>query len=214
MKLKEPTTICKLCFSEFYSNSFPHLFNKKTFICNQCRTKIKPHFIKFKIDDINCMSIYEYDDFFKTLIYQFKGCNDIELAPIFLYEYSFYLSIKYLGYYMVYVPSYFQDNIDRGFNHVIEIFKFLKLKKIDILNKCKRIKQADFTIKERENIGEYLNIKNNVNLKDKRILIVDDICTSGNTLRACIELIKKCNPKTIKCLVICKVRTNQTENIN
>lgn len=199
--------ICKLCFKEFHVNSFNHLFNKKTYICNQCKNKIVPRFNIFKIDGVKCFSIYDYDDFFKSLIYQFKGCKDIELAPIFLYDYRLFLQFKYLGYHMVLVPSYYQDDIDRGFNHVNEIFKFIKLKKLNILTKTSHIKQSDGTIQQREKIGDHLAIDKNVDLTNKRILLVDDISTSGNTLKACIKLLKEHNAKKIQCLVICKVKS-------
>lgn len=41
-------------------------------------------------------------------------------------------------------------------------------------------------------------------IKNKKILICDDICTTGSTLKAIIELVKKGNPKDIKILVVAK----------
>ena len=40
-------------------------------------------------------------------------------------------------------------------------------------------------------------------MRGKRILIVDDVISTGSSIKACLELIKKGNPKRIKCLVIC-----------
>ncbi len=203
--------ICKLCFNEFHIDSFAHLLNKKTYVCNKCKKKMIPQFNVFKIEGIKCLSIYDYDDVLKSLIYQLKGCKDIEIAPIFLNEYRYYIKLKYFGYHIVEVPSYFQDDLNRGFNHVDEIFKFIKLKKLKILKKNTHIKQSDGTIQQREKIGDYLSIENNVDLSNKRILLVDDICTSGNTLKACIKLLKNHNAKKIQCLVICKVKSSNNK---
>ena len=42
-------------------------------------------------------------------------------------------------------------------------------------------------------------------VKNKRILLIDDVVTTGSTLKASIDLIKKGSPKDIKILVLAKV---------
>ena len=50
-------------------------------------------------------------------------------------------------------------------------------------------------------------VKNDVQLK--RVLLVDDIYTTGSTIKACISLLKSLNPMKIKVLVLCKVQHNE-----
>ncbi len=84
MRLKEPTRICKICFKEFEVNSTRTLFSKSIHVCDSCFKKYKAKFIEFKINNVKGIAIYEYDDNIRELIYQFKGCYDIEQGGLFL----------------------------------------------------------------------------------------------------------------------------------
>lgn len=148
------------------------------------------------------MAIYRYNNFFKSLLYQFKGCYDIELRDVFLEKQAFYLRIKYFGYYLVYIPSSFEDDKKRGFNHVEEIFKLLNLKYIKLLRKKYHFKQSDLSKKEREKIIDKLEIIDGFRVKDKKILLVDDVLTTGSSIKSAIRLITKYQPKDIKVLVL------------
>ena len=103
------------------------------------------------------------------------------------------------------VPSYSDDDVVREFNHVEEAFKSLNMRYLKLIEKTERVKQSDRHQKERENIGDFLRISQNENLKGKKILLVDDIFTTGSTIKACLKLLKSLNPKKIKVLVLCKV---------
>lgn len=152
------------------------------------------------------MAMYYYDTTLRGLIYQLKGCFDIELAKSFLSTYAFELKMMYFNRYIVYAPSYEEDNKIRGFNHVEEIFKVLKLKPLDILKKTEHHKQSDQSLKQRDEIKKYLKVDYNGDLQGKHILLVDDIYTTGSTIRACLNLLKELHPKSIKILVLCKTK--------
>ena len=85
----------------------------------------------------------------------------------------------------------------------MEMYSILGLKMLTIIHKTKQIKQADLTSEERKKIGDVLII-DDVDLTNKKILIVDDVFTTGSTIRAMIKLIKSKNPKDIKVLVMAK----------
>lgn len=74
---------------------------------------------------------------------------------------------------------------------------------IKCIHKTEDIKQSDQTFEGRKDIKNYLKI-DNVDLSKKKILIVDDVFTTGSTVTAMIELIKSKNPKKIKVLVMSK----------
>ena len=65
-------------------------------------------------------------------------------------------------------------------------------------------KQSDLSYQNRLKSIKNFSIKNDVDLTNKKILLVDDIYTSGTTIEACYNLIKKLKPKNIKVLVLAK----------
>ena len=59
------------------------------------------------------------------------------------------------------------------------------------------------TTKEREKIGDYLVI-DDVDLSNKKILLVDDVYTTGSTIKSMIKLVKQKGAKKIKVLLMLK----------
>ena len=194
---------CKLCFEKIHFNGINALI-KNRMICQKCYNGFELINKKEYINGIEVRYLYDYNDFLKKNIYLLKGCYDIELKDIFLDRWKYILRLIYKGYLLVPVPSYFESDNKRGFNHVEEIFASLKLKSNKCLKKTKDIKQANLSKKQREKIDKVLIIENGEILKGKKVLIVDDIYTTGSTLNACIKLVRKYYPKVLKCLVLCK----------
>lgn len=194
---------CKLCFEKIHFNGINALI-KNRMICQKCYNGFELINKKEYINGIEVRYLYEYNDFLKKNIYLLKGCYDIELKDMFLDRWKYILRLIYKGYLLVPVPSYFESDNKRGFNHVEEIFSSLKLKSNKCLKKTKDIKQANLSKNQREKIDKVLIIENGEILKGKKVLIVDDIYTTGSTLNACINLVRKYYPKVLKCLILCK----------
>ena len=150
------------------------------------------------------LSIYHYDDHIRKLLFTFKGCYDIELKNVFLCRYLPYLKMKYRGYVVVPAPSSKIDDEKRGFNHVKEIYKSLGLPMFDVLEKNKVDKQSSKSKKKRLNIEKVIEGKNIEIINGKKVLVVDDIYTTGATMFKCIEVVKEAHPKDIKVLVVAK----------
>ena len=199
--------VCKICFKDIKDESIFNLVHRNNILCEDCFCKLKVKFHKFNISNIKGTAIYDYDEVIKELLYKFKGCYDYELKDVFLYRYLSYFKLIYHNYYLIPAPSYYIDDQKRGFNHVIEIFKPLNLKVLPIIKKLKKHKQSDLSKSDRSSVNSVLSIDENVDLKGKRILLVDDILTTGSTLFSCVELIRKLKPKRLEILVIAKTKT-------
>lgn len=202
-QLKTKTNICKICFREIEQNSFHSLFYKNSSICHNCLVLLQPSIETFKLEGIKYTHIYFYNEKIQSLLYQFKGCKDYELKTVFLEYYKAYLNILFNGYYIIPAPSYKKSDKERGFNHVTEMFSILNMKQIKCIHKTKKIKQADLTTKERENISKYLVI-DDIDLSNKKILLVDDVYTTGSTIKAMINLVKQKGAKKIRVLLMSK----------
>ncbi len=194
--------VCKICFSNIKPSSL-HYFCKPK-ICQNCFNEFDPKLKSFKENGISYTYIYEYDDLIRKLLFQFKGCYDIELGEVFLDRFKLELKLKYHDYILVPLPSNPTDDEERGFNHVIEIFKVLSLPFVRCIYKKINFKQSDLSYKERIKIKDKLGILNGESLSNKKILIVDDVITSGSSIKGAIDLIKPYNPKKIKVLVLAR----------
>lgn len=202
--LKNQTNHCKICFKEINDFSLHNFLNKNNVVCEECFKKFVPKFIHFKHGDVRCLSIYNYDANIKDLLYKYKGCYDYELKSVFLNRYLWYLKLKYYGFKVITLPSYALDDERRGFNHVKEIAKLLNLPILDILIKTKPHKQADQTAAGRKKIKEVLQLSHVEAIENNKILILDDVHTTGSSIQAAIDLIKEGKPKKIEVLVIAK----------
>lgn len=214
MKSLPPMNHCKICFKIIKNDDICRLINKDICLCHACSKLLEPKFIKFKANSYNALAIYDYSDFIKNQIYLYKGCFDIEMKNIFLNMFIKELRVIYRGYYLIPIPSYKPDDDIRGFNHVTEVFKMLNLPMLDILEKTSHFKQAENNAKDRQLISKYLVIKNLNSLIKKRVLIVDDIYTTGSTMSAAINLVEKLNPKEIRVLVLAKTKEKKDKKTN
>lgn len=208
-KLKERTEICKVCFKNFTSNSYRTIGLKRASVCEQCYKNFHPVFKRFRIEKIQCLALYDYDDFIKEKLFVLKGCYDIELAVVFLSSFLPFLRLKFTGFYIVPIPSFIDDDLKRGFNHVEEIFKGLKFPVLKVLKKTSPIKQSDQKIEDRNLVIKRLKIYDGNQIKGKKILLVDDVFTTGSTIKSCIALLSEFNPKRIEVLVMAKVIKKQ-----
>ena len=73
-----------------------------------------------------------------------------------------------------------------------------------ILKKVKNVKQAKMNKKERMTSQNNFEITDTNIVRNKKILIVDDVYTTGSSMNAAINLVKLRKPRKISVLVIAK----------
>lgn len=107
------------------------------------------------------------------------------------------------------VPLYKARLKQRGFNQADEIAKDLSsILKIPILNNClKKIKntknQADLEKIERlNNLKSAFKIENQKLILNKKILLVDDVFTTGHTIEECAKVLKLSGSKKVWAIVV------------
>ena len=109
------------------------------------------------------------------------------------------------------VPMYFLKKLRRGYNQAEliakGIAKNLKIQEDNnILIKYKNTKtQSLLNLEERKNnLKDCFKVENYKKIENKNILLVDDIYTTGTTIRECVYQLKKFNCNMISVLVIAK----------
>ena len=187
-KLTMPTRVCQICNKQIK----PSLLFESC-ICETCLNKMNVILKTFKIDGVKCLALYSYDSLTRSLIYQYKGLHDIGLQNIFLSPFLSFLKFIFHSYTLIYPPSYSNK-------HNEDLFSSLNLKTEDLFYKTIDYKQSDQSFENRVFISNYIKLKTKP--LSKKYLLVDDVMTSGNTLKACINLLKKENIKQIKVLLI------------
>lgn len=202
---RDKSYYCFMCFKTLRMNNFHELFHKNINICPDCFNALGPIRKEEKINGIKGEYLFSYSNLMREKIYTLKGCGDIELAKSFINYFLFELKIKYRGYYLIAAPSDEASDKERGFNHVVEIFKPLGLPFLNLIHKKNNYKQSDLDKNERMQVINKLMISEISEIKGKKILFVDDISTTGSTLKACLSLIKKGQPSHLCFLIVAKV---------
>ena len=205
---------CLICNTPLLKEvSLLHLLEHHT-ICKSCMSKfdVIDKTISFYHHPLRIL--YFYNDFFKSLLFQYKGQYDYVLKDAFLSLFIRELKEKYKDYMIVVAPSSFIDNQKRGFAPMEEIGKTIHSNLFLNLYKKEHYKQSDLSFEERKNVKDRLGIENGEILKGKKILIIDDVLTSGSTLHACLNLTLTYSPKHVELLVLSTGRNiEEIENI-
>ncbi|GIT12594.1 MAG: hypothetical protein CM1200mP33_7800 [Chloroflexota bacterium] len=78
---------------------------------------------------------------------------------------------------------------------------------LDFQNNIEYVDISSYKGKKR---GEIKSLPFEINIQNQNILIIDDICDTGNTLSYISDLINKNNPKSVRTSVLLKKKINNT----
>lgn len=113
--------------------------------------------------------------------------------------------------FIVPVPMYRENLYKRGFNQAEliarEIGRILDIEvRADIvLKNRKTLPQKELTKAQRKiNLRGAFSVADKKEIQNKRILIVDDVCTTGSTLSEITNLLAECDAESIFCACACK----------
>lgn len=191
---------CVLCLESLYHGiSLYHVLDTPH-LCVQCLHQYEIVDIHARMNTYTIWVLYRYNDFFKKILYQYKGLYDLALKDAFLDSFLSELKVIYKKHIIVIAPSSQEDNRSRGFIPNEEIAKTFSSQVFTGLYKTVNYKQTD--AKNREEVKKVIAIKDEVKLFGKKLVLFDDVVTSGNTLQACISQLEKAHPKSIEILIL------------
>lgn len=136
------------------------------------------------------MSLFSYDNFTKEVIARFKFRGDYVLAEVLVSE--FRKALQAFQYdYMVPIPLSDERLYERGFNQAEAIIRTAGFEPKQLLTRIHTEKQSKKSRHERIHLDQVFKVETDLDLRGKTILLVDDIYTTGSTLRHAAKLLKE-----------------------
>ena len=193
----------------------------QNYLCKKCQ-KILENQSKFVIDenqDFNQnfnkhLYIFKYEGIIRRMILNYKFNEKsylyITFVNFLLKNEKFFKILKSYDT-IIPVPISSERKNERGYNQSELLAKELAKKlNIECLKNCliknkNIIEQSKLTKVERQkNIQGVYKLKNKEKLTNKKLLLIDDIFTTGSTVNECCKILKQANPRKIDVFTIAK----------
>lgn len=191
-------------------------------ICPKCNRELK------KQAEINILTKNEIESkYFSELIYIFKYEGQIrQLIIDYKFNEKSYMYKTFVNFLLnnkkifenikkydkiIPVPISKKRNKERGYNQSLLIVEEIANKtNLELMNNCliktkNIIEQSKLNKEDRQqNIKGVYSIQNKKIITNKKILLIDDIYTTGSTVNECSRILQQANPKKIGVLVLAK----------
>lgn len=177
-------------------------------LCHICRKRIK----RDKENNL-VLSYGQYGGIIKQLILNFKYKGSFTSGRLLVQFLNDRLNeLQYYPDIILYVPVDRKTKNKRGFNQCEFLATELaKIKNCDCRHYIKKIaktkEQKTLSFEQRQiNIKNAFILKKSYKLLDKKVLIIDDVVTTGATLGECYKLLENIKVKDIKLLTVARSR--------
>lgn len=180
---------CLICGNSLRNaSSLMHMFYVDDVICDKCLSKFTKKKKIIMLDNHEVEGLYVYQGLVREMIVQYKEMYDEALSSSFLYRDVKYLKKKYKDYVLVPIPSSKKDIERRGFKHVNKMFQIVGLPIVELFAKKDDVNLKKASYAQRQNIKEHIILSASLP-KETKILIIDDVLTSGASMKACFDLL-------------------------
>ena len=192
-------------------------------ICNKCEIRLRK---QLEINIIKEGQEIE-DKYFNELMYIFKYEGEVrKLILDYKFNNKSYIYLTFVNFLLknekifenikkydkiITVPISKKRLKTRGYNQSYLIAKEIaKRTNLELVNNCliktkNIVEQSKLNKEERkQNIQGVYELKNKKLVKNKKILLIDDIYTTGSTVNECSKILMQGNPKKIGILVLAK----------
>ncbi len=186
LSIEEPPLICATCHQQFEKN------DKKD--------------VDTVIDQVT--SLYTYNEAMQTYLHQFKFLQDVALAAVFKKDLRKVLgkSAARSKATVVPIPMHPERETARTFAHVEELLKSADINYTDVLEKIHLESMGTKTKTERLNMERLFQVKSNQVIQPKTYILVDDIYTTGTTLRRAATLLKEAGATRVEAVTLIRAK--------
>ena len=225
---------CQICGGEIMENGglCPTCWGQLRFIgaplCHICGMPFEtaPHLSRFEPEHLRCgpclirqpkvlqaRQALVYDDASSQLILPFKHADRTEMAPLLT---SFLRRIGETFFketdLIVPVPLHYQRLVLRRYNQAALLSRLLSRHYLirhgaDVLKRTRRTpSQGHLTLRQRKaNVRNAFAINPAWNISGLRILLIDDVLTTGATLESCAAVLYKAEAAEVRALALARV---------
>lgn len=148
-------------------------------------------------------SIFLYNDFFKEVMAKYKFRGDYVLAKVFAESVKEFIK-KVKPDLLVPIPLSNERLYERGFNQAEALLIEAGVIPANLLTRIHLEKQSKKSRSERIHIPQVFQISQQLEIKGKDILLMDDIYTTGSTLRHAAKLLKESGAERIQSLTLAR----------
>lgn len=202
--------ICLICSTSFLeSASWQKLFliKKPEVICEKCKVKFER--VKTQKDNNDWIgsiyegaldsvqSIYSYNEWMKQVYQQYKFQLDVELAKVFINDFQQLLKIQEL---IVPIPLHPDMLLVRTFSQVEQLLCVANVPFSEVLRKTVNGSQIGKSKKERMSSELFFSVTSDV--QNKKIVLVDDLYTTGTTLHHAAFVLKKAGAQKVTAMTL------------
>lgn len=205
--------ICQTC-----KNQFQPIIGPTCRICNRPIDQLEASFIKqdlcydcyrWEEDPIykGCLrqnqSLYVYNPFLQDLLARYKFRGDYILAKLFSEELRLKMSKKDKKDIITPIPLSLERLLERGFNQAEALIKEAGLTSTELLTRIHTEKQSKKSRHDRIHAKQIFQL-NKPSITGKSILLIDDIYTTGSTLRHAAKLLIENGAKSVESITIAR----------
>lgn len=190
--------VCEICSRPFKNMDPEYIVGNR---CNDCVRWENDPYWKSLLQKND--SIYIYNDFLKEIITQYKFRGDY----IFVKAFSNKIreKIKQTAFdRIVPIPLSEERLHERGFNQSEALIRESGFTPSTILERIHTEKQSKKSRAERIHLQQVFKLKTSHDVRKEKILLVDDIYTTGSTLRHAAKILKQAGAKEIYSLTLAR----------
>lgn len=199
---------CKVCSKNLDLSNEVELDNN---MCTSCINDVDKYYFE------RCISVIDYNKLFRDMIMELKFNYNVKVADAFIKIIEDYI-IKNRKYFESFdiitsVPIHKEKEKYRGFNQSVLIGEklcvTLNIPFIDnlLLKRINTNSQSNLNYYERKrNIIDVFTLNKKYDIKNKKILVIDDVFTTGSTLSECAKVLINNDCREVECFCILKAR--------
>jgi ComF family protein len=219
-----PKWRCLICSKEVFDGKYlcedclKSLPYNNGAICNHCGRKLTVNqefcsTCKGTIINVDyARSVFNYKKPIDSLIFNLKYYNGRYIAPMLANELSYvYFKNLITADFLTFIPMSAKALSKRGYNQsellANELSKIINLPVYNVSVKVKETsRQAKLSREQRlKNLHDAFKITDKKTVRDKDVLIIDDVTTTGATAEALASKLKNAGARTVKLLTVASV---------